>query len=537
MTTISLEPLTAKSLAKAVEAERLTISLSEAQRRKIAASAAYFSQQVGSGRRIYGVNTGFGDASRHEVTDVASLQHNLIAYHGCGVGAPFPEPVAKAVLLARLSCLSQGHSGVSLGLIDALSALASHGVWPVIPCQGSVGASGDLTPLSYLAALLAGERDCYYQGAIRPAAEVLAELGLKPYTFGPREGLALINGTSAMTAIAAIQLEECRKLADAACALTGLLCSVLSGRQEAFSALLHSVKPHLGQQHAAAMIRAYCSAEPTGLNKQPRAGAAHLAGIQDAYSLRCAPHIIGVLYDTLRFAEDWVDIELASVNDNPVSFSESQQLLNGGHFYGGHIAQACDSLKTATANVISLVDRQVALLMGDRVAQYLSPGLVLPEQGSSHHGFKGMQITLSALAAECLKNSGPMSIFSRPTESGNQDVVSMGTIAARDLATIVRDGKQAIAISAMALQQSFAVAEAKGHQVTTTPAQQRLLGAVAAVSAPVTADRALGGDIGAVAEQLFASDGPIAGASQPGIEGSTALSPAPRKGADYALDS
>lgn len=497
---LSLEPLTSEALHRAAYgSEQITVTLSAAQRDKIRASAACFSAKVNAGKRLYGVNTGFGDSSRHEVTDMAALQDNLVAYHGCGVGEILPLPVAKAILLARLCCLSRGHSGVSLALIERLMTLAEHDVWPVIPAKGSVGASGDLTPLSYLAALISGQRQGYFRGEVRESAAIHQQLGLTPYRFGPREALALLNGTSAMTAIAALNLSSCRQIADLACALTGLIVHVLHGRREAYAAPLHQVKAHPGQQQAAQRILAFAGSD----SEEPKGQHAHLAGIQDAYSLRCAPHIIGVLYDTLSFSEAWVNTELMSVNDNPVTFAATDQVLNGGHFYGGHIAQACDSLKTATANVLNLVDRQIALLMSDRVAGFLTPNLVLPGQGTHHHSFKAMQITLSALTAECLKRSGPMAIFSRPTESGNQDVVSMGTIAARELSAITTDAKLALAIAAMAVHQSYGVAEAKGQSQPLNPEQHSLLAQVAALSPLVTSDRPLDQDISRVADALF----------------------------------
>lgn len=505
---LALDTLTSAELCRVAETPGgVRVTLSPERREKIAASAACFAAKVSAGERIYGVNTGFGDSSRHAVTDIAALQDNLVAYHGCGVGDILPLPVAKAILLARLSCLCQGYSGVTPALIDRLITLAEHDVWPVIPAKGSVGASGDLTPLSYLAALLRGERQGYFRGSIMASKDIHDQLGLTPYEFGPREALALLNGTSAMTAIAALSLSDCRQLADTACQLTGLIVHVLRGRRDAYDPRLHSVKPHPGQQLAAANILSYAGgplSETSRKSADSSASPAHLAGIQDAYSLRCAPHVIGVLYDTLDFATGWVDTELVSVNDNPVTFAACDQLLNGGHFYGGHIAQACDSLKTATANVLNLIDRQIALLMGDRVASFLTPNLVLPDQGAHHHGFKAMQITLSALTAECLKRSGPMAIFSRPTESGNQDVVSMGTIAARELAAICADAKLGLAIAAMTVQQSYEVAKAKGHSYTVMDNQRQLLARIAAASPPVTHDRPLDHDIATVAAALFA---------------------------------
>ena len=336
--------------------------------------------KLADGHDIYGATTGFGSSSgnRFDASMSRKLQRNLYTFHGCGVGDFFNEQECAAILLVRLNCLTYGASGVSGELLQHLALMARHRIFPAIPCQGSVGASGDLTPLSYLAAAMAGERKVYFKSEMRDTSEVYQELGIEPYKFKEREALAIMNGTSAMSAIAALAVQRTRRFANAACMLSGMLTELLQGRTAAFLPELHQQKPHPGQLEAAHNIFTFL--------KDPYERLIHGAegdrlynknkGIQDNYSVRCAPHVIGVLYETLSWAEPIIEREVNSVNDNPVLIKDREMVLNGGHFFGGHIAQVCDSLKMAVAQVVNLLDRQMALLMGPCNAAYLSENLV-----------------------------------------------------------------------------------------------------------------------------------------------------------------
>ena len=452
-------------------------------------------------QNIYGITTGFGSSSRNRFDREKSLelQSNLVKYHGCGIGDPLSHEVSAASLLCRTHCLSLGQSAVSPELIDQLLSFANKRLFPVIPSQGSVGASGDLTPLSYLAAALQGDRKVFLKEVVTSTDEALVASGLTAYKFKEREALALMNGTSVMTAIACLAWTDAKTIANTACTLTGLLVELLGSLTAPFTAALHERKPHKGQIKAAENIMALLN-EPEKrlyMNKTTKTSigqGARSKGFQDCYSLRCAPHVIGVLYDSLDWSKTLIETELNSVNDNPVFCVEESQILHGGHFFGGHIAMACDTLKTSVANVVNLMDRHLSLILETAKHEEILPeNLVarseLGETSWLHHGFKAMQISLSALAAEIQKTSLPMGIFSRPTESMNQDVVSMGTIAARDLYSINDMAMNALAIQAMSIRQAYFVKAGPNTELNNSAAGQ--LEKLCSAFEPVIEDRPL----------------------------------------------
>jgi len=404
---------------------------------------------------VYGVTTGYGDSCTVVIPPelVPELPHHLFAYHGVGLGRMLDPAETRAVLAARLQSLSQGVSGVSVELLEQLAAFLAHDVLPQIPAEGSVGASGDLTPLSYVAAALCGERNVLFRGRIQPAAEALEALGRKPLRLRPKEGLAIMNGTAVMTALACLAWQR----ADYVCRLASRLtaCNVLAsaGNAHHFDEALFAVKPHAGQQRVAARVRADLAAEsdkPAARNEQR---------LQDRYSLRCAPHVVGVLEDALPFLRQLIENELNSANDNPIIDGEQERVLHGGHFYGGHVAFAMDSLKNAVANVADLLDRQLALLVDTRYNHGLPSNLsgATGERAPINHGLKALQISVSAWTAEALKQTMPASVFSRSTECHNQDKVSMGTIAARDCLRVLELTEQVCAALLVAARQGVAL--------------------------------------------------------------------------------
>jgi histidine ammonia-lyase len=498
---------------------RVTLSTTADFQERIVENRLYLEKQIQNGADIYGVTTGFGDSSRNrlEASLASKLQRNLYSYHGCGVGPYLSEEACAASLLVRLNCITRGFSGVSWELVKALSALAHHRIFPAIPAQGSVGASGDLTPLSYIAASLAGERFCYVKGKLVPSAEALKNADLPTYEFRAKEALALMNGTSVMTAIASLAWNDAQKIAEHACALTALLVECLESRTTPFLRELHEVKPHQGQLKAADLIFKHLQHSPERSNRKDaipdavRGTRSESHRLQDSYSIRCAPQVIGVLFDVLDWTNSLLNVELNSVNDNPVIRDELDLILNGGHFFGGHVAAACDALKTSTANVLNLIDKQMGILLDARLndgrfANNLVATAQLGVESHIHHSFKAMQISLSALTAEALKTSIPMSIFSRPTECLNQDVVSMGTIAARDLANITEMGRSVVAIYAMALRQAVFLLESENRAFNQNWSSliQEYVANLTKIFQPVLQDRALDGEIVAVTKALFA---------------------------------
>jgi histidine ammonia-lyase len=401
---------------------------------------------------IYGVTTGYGDSCTVIVPPelVAELPEQLYTYHGCGLGAHLTPEQTRAVLATRLSSLTQGYSGVSVAMLEQLAALLTHDILPLIPAEGSVGASGDLTPLSYVAAAMCGKREVVYRGERMPAERALAAAGLRPIQLRPKEGLAIMNGTSVMTALACLAFDRAEYLARIATRLTALAVVTIDGNPHHFAEALFAVKPHPGQQLVAARLRADLASGLPARNEHR---------LQDRYSIRCAPHVIGVLQDALPWLRTWIENELNSANDNPIIDADAELVLHGGHFYGGHIAFAMDSLKNSVANIADLLDRQIALMVDKRFNNGLPANLsgAGAARAPINHGLKAVQIAASAWTAEALKLTMPASVFSRSTECHNQDKVSMGTIAARDCLRVLELTEQVVAASVIAVRQGVAL--------------------------------------------------------------------------------
>jgi histidine ammonia-lyase/phenylalanine ammonia-lyase len=384
-------------------------------------------------------------------------------------------------MLLRANCLSKGNSGVRVELIERLLSLLNGDVLPQIPERGSCGASGDLVPLSYIGSALVGEVDVLAHGELRPAADVLAELGLEPFELEAKEGLGLVNGTSFITAFAALAVADARDLADVSDLATAMASEALLGNRGHFNAFLFEAKAHPGMIESARVIRGLLADSQLALDSEEIFAGEDLAGreylelsrqVQDRYSIRCAPHINGMLRDTLDWATRWVEIEMNSSDDNPLFDVGSGRVQSGGNFYGGHMGQAMDSLKVALANLCDLMDRQLELVVDEKFNRGLTPNLIpfygpdSPEAGL-HHGFKGMQLSCSAMTAEALNRSNPATVHSRSTEAHNQDKVSMATIAARDARSIVELAQNVAAIHLLAVTQAFDLRDpAKAGPVT-----------------------------------------------------------------------
>lgn len=407
---------------------------------KIQKASVFLDKLLSEEGVIYGVTTGYGDSCTVVVPTelVDELPIHITRFHGCGLGEYFDVTTGRAILVTRLASLCRGYSGVRMELLEQIKQFINQDIIPVIPEEGSVGASGDLTPLSYMAASLMGERRVYYCGEQRPTDEVLRETGMSPLKLKPKEGLAIMNGTAVMTAIACLAYGRAEYLVRLCARITSVAALALKGNSNHFDDLLFAVKPHPGQNQVAAWIR-----QDLNHHEHPR----NSDRLQDRYSIRCAPHIIGVLADALPWMSQMIESELNSANDNPIIDGLGEHVLHGGHFYGGHIAFVMDSMKNCVANLADLMDRQMALLVDTKFNNGL-PSNLSGAQGlrrSINHGFKAVQIAVSAWTAEALKNTMPASVFSRSTECHNQDKVSMGTIAARDCMRILQLTEQVAA--------------------------------------------------------------------------------------------
>ncbi|MEW6265230.1 MAG: aromatic amino acid ammonia-lyase [Thermodesulfobacteriota bacterium] len=477
---VTLEDL----IAVARAGRRVSLSSDQGWIERIQGGRRWLDQALAEGRRVYGVSTGVGSKSALTIdpTHTEEFAYQIIRQHGCGLGQAFTEAEGRAIVLARLVCLAKGYSAVSLALLEALRDLLNHGVIPVIPSLGSVGASGDLTPLSYLAAVLAGEREAYYGGEAVAAGEALRRAGLSPYRFRPKESLSIMNGTSVMTALGLLTVRRFELALSAAERAAALEAEILFGRSLAFHPTPHRLKGHPGQIASAENIRSAFAA-----GRLMDRGQEEGRIVQDPYSIRCAPHVIGAARDALAWARQVLERELNSVNDNPIVDYENREAIFAGNFYGGHVALAMDLIKTAAASVADLLDRQFALLLDSRLNFGLSETLV-QYQGC---GLKGLQITCSALTARAVQRSAPDTVLSRPTEVYNQDKVSMGLNAALNAAEVVTLVQQVLATHSIAVSN----AAAQRDEALFSPGGKSLLDRIRAISPVLTEDRRLDREI------------------------------------------
>ncbi|WP_025274552.1 HAL/PAL/TAL family ammonia-lyase [Haloglycomyces albus] len=510
MTTIDIDGynLTIDQLTRLARDPDVTARLAPDASDRMQASADLRAELVASNTAIYGVTTGFGDSARTLISadQADALQGDLIRFLLSGQGETTPHSVTRAMIAVRANCLARGVSGARPLIAEMLVDLLNHNITPLVPQRGSVGASGDLVPSAYLAETLMGEGSVHFNGTTTTAAAALQAIGLRPVKLQAKEALALVNGTSFMTAYAALSLHAARELALGADACTALTSQVLGGFAAHFASFLTDHKPHPGQIASAALVS-------TLLEGSTMSGQAeqHVPGdtkevrklnrqVQDRYSVRCAPHVTGVLRDTVEWASRWVETEINSANDNPLFDVDSGEVFSGGNFYGGHVVAAMDALKVAVSSVADLMDRQLALIVDDKFNNGLPSNLVdehRDETGMSH-GYKGMQIACSALAAEALKNSTPATVFSRSTESHNQDKVSMGSIGARDAWNVVDLTRNAMAIHLHALCQG---AELRGSE-RLSPATKVLWDSVRDKVDFLVADRPLDREIALLADLI-----------------------------------
>ncbi|OHD63683.1 MAG: hypothetical protein A2096_08655 [Spirochaetes bacterium GWF1_41_5] len=463
---------------------------------------------------VYGVTTGFGDSCRNHISydDAKKLQENLVKYHGCGVGPYFSDIETVGIVLLRLISNSKGSSGVRYDLLRQLELFVNTPIIPLIPELGSVGASGDLTPLSYLAAALSGRRKVIYKNKIMDAKKAIKLCGHMPLSFEPKEALAIMNGTSVMTSVAGFCIHRAILAVDTAEIITAMAVEVLEGNKGSFAPFIHKAKPFKGQIESARNIGSYLSGskkalaykEMIDLVKSPSSEKQQHTflerHIQDRYSLRCAPHVIGVLRDTINFCKEWVETEMNSVTDNPLVDPDSGTIYSGGNFYGGHICAAMDSLRAASASTMDLIDKQMELIVDEKFNNALSPNLI-SSTGTKpflRHGFKAMQITCTSLAAECLAHTMPVSSLSRPTEALNQDKVSLGTISARETRTVLTSALYGMSVMLLALCQAM---ELRGLNGFSDPARE-VFNLVRGVSPFVSDDRELDADINSIYRAL-----------------------------------
>ena len=446
------------TLSEIINSDKIEISNDKKFIDHINETHNFLINEIKDGKPIYGITTGYGASGKNYVSyeDSKILQTNLFRFHGCGVGKKLSYKVCKYALIARTISLSKAKSGVSIELLKRLEMLIQKDIIPLIPSQGSVGASGDLTPLSYIAAVVAGEREVYYKGEIKDVMEVYKELNITPYTFKPKEALAIMNGTTIMSAIALAAILEFEIILDSMESFVAGMFEVLLGDDTPVADFVHLSKPFSGQIQSAKNIKRKIEGSKLTHGRDDRYDkffADNELNIQDNYSMRCAPQVLGVIRDNLEISKNWVEQEINSVNDNPLIDGVNKKIYTSGNFYGGYVAHAMDTLKICAGNLADLLDKEFALLVDHKFNRGLGENLKLSHE-PFYHGFKAMQITLSSLSADVMKNTTAASIFSRPTESLNQDKVSMGTTAANDFSKMIPDLYNMLSIAFIGMAQA-----------------------------------------------------------------------------------
>ncbi|HEX6705133.1 MAG TPA: histidine ammonia-lyase [Albitalea sp.] len=445
----TIEPgrLDAELLQQAAQGgARFTLAATAHER--MAASVRAVRELVSRHEAVYGINTGFGKLAQTRIADheLAQLQKNLVLSHSAGVGAPLAAPVVRLMLLLKAASLAHGVSGVRAEVVEALLALLAADVLPVIPEKGSVGASGDLAPLAHLAGVLIGIGEVSVDGQRIDAVQGLKRAGLAPFELGPKEGLALLNGTQCSTALALHALQRLERVFDAAVAVGAMTVDAAKGSDTPFDDRIHAVRGQRGQREVAARYRDWLHASPL------RQSHLHCEKVQDPYCLRCQPQVMGACLDQMRHAGGILLTEANGVSDNPLVFADELQALSGGNFHAEPVAFAADNLALAIAEIGALSERRTAMLM-DPVISGLPAFLI--EHGGLNSGFMIAQVTAAALASENKSLAHPASVDSLPTSANQEDHVSMATYAARRLHNMLDNTAGIVAIEWLAASQAL----------------------------------------------------------------------------------
>jgi histidine ammonia-lyase len=471
----------------------VTIELGERARDAVAASHAAIGKLLQQGDPIYGVNTGFGKLAKQRIAaaDLSTLQVNIVRSHAAGVGAPLAPEIVRLILLLKVNALSQGASGISRPTLDLLIALLDHDILPIIPGQGSVGASGDLAPLAHLSLVLIGEGEALVKGQRISGAEALQACNLKPVRLGPKEGLALLNGTQVSTALALSGLLMAETNAAAAILAGAMSVDAIMGSDTPFDPRIHALRPHPGQLLAAGHYRR--------LMQQSAIRASHLTGddrVQDPYSFRCQPQVMGACLDILANAGRTLMIEANGVSDNPLVFPHDGAVLSGGNFHAEPVAFAADIIAMAQAEIGSLSERRIAALIDSSIS--LLPPFLIKSPGLNS-GFMVPQCTAAALMSENKQLAHPASVDSAPTSANQEDHVSMATHGARRLKPMADNLTHIIAIELMAAAEGLDCR----RPLQSSAIIEEAYALVRSKAAARETDREFSGDIAAVARLVM----------------------------------
>lgn len=485
------------TLRKVIEVARnkCQVTLSEESKAQVVKSRDYVNKLLQEKKVVYGLTTGFGKFSDTYISneDAKPLQANLIRSHACGIGEPLSEEVVRAIMLLRLNALARGYSGIRLELLETITAMLNKNVVPIIPEKGSLGASGDLAPLSHFALVIMGEGEAYYEGKRMSGLEAMTLAGIKPISLEAKEGLALINGTQVMTAIGAIACWDAMNLAKWADCIGALTYETLLGVRDAFDPETHEVRPHKYQQIVANNLL-QLTQDSKLITRQGE------LRVQDAYSLRCLPQVHGASRDALNYIAEKLEIEINSVTDNPIIFPDKNRVISGGNFHGQPIALSMDFLSIAMSEFANISERRIERLVNPQLNEKLPP--FLTKQGGVQSGFMIAQYAAASLVSENKTLAHPASVDSIPSSANQEDHVSMGTIGARKAAQIINNAYYVLAIELLCAAQAIDFRDpnllGKGTQWVYTRCRKHV--------AQVGDDRVLSNDFSTIVNMMKDSD-------------------------------
>jgi len=457
-----------------VAADNEEVRLSEDAVAAVKKARDYVDRKLSEGAVIYGLTTGFGKFSDTYIPkeEAPALQRNLIVSHSCAMGAPLPQKTVRAAMLLRCNALARGNSGITPKTLNTLIDMLNKGVHPVIPEKGSLGASGDLAPLSHMVLPMIGLGKAEYKGAIMTGREAMGEAGIPTLELAAKEGLALINGTQVMTAIGLIALWDAMNLAKLADIASALTTEALFGITRAFDAKVHSLRNQKGQQDAADNMRKLLAGSQNVKDVNPNK-------VQDPYSLRCIPQIHGASRDAIGYVYDIVSREINAVTDNPLIFPDEDEVISGGNFHGQPLALAFDFLKTAIAEYADVSERRIERLVNPQLSEGLAP--FLTKHGGVCSGFMIAQYTAASMVSENKIYAHPASVDSIPSSGNQEDHVSMGTTAARTAALILDNAQKVLGIELFTASQAIWLRGEKGLSQGTQAAYDFIRGSVAPV--------------------------------------------------------
>ena len=446
LVTITGETLTLRQI-HTVCCHDAPVILGEEARQRVLASRQVVDDLVAQDAVVYGITTGFGKFSDVSITseECKTLQRNLIITHAVGAGEPFSRAVSRGIMLLRVNNLAKGYSGARLEVLETLVAMLNRGVTPVIPQKGSLGASGDLAPLSHMVLPMIGLGEAEYGGEILPGGEAMARAGIPTVELVAKEGLALINGTQAMTSVGAMTLFDALELMESANIAAALTYEAHRGVVDALDPRVHRIRPHWGQMETAKVLRKYLE----GSKNVTRQGEIR---VQDRYSLRCTPQVHGASWDAMRYVEERVETEMNAVTDNPIIFPETMEGISGGNFHGQPMALSFDFLGIALAELADISERRIESLVNPSMSGLPA---FLVKNGGLNSGFMIVQYTAAALVSENKVLAHPASVDSIPSSGNQEDHVSMGTIAARKAGEILENLRRVIAMELMCACQAI----------------------------------------------------------------------------------